>query len=248
MTTTPPVALVTGAARRIGAAVARHLHAHGYMLTLHYRHSREQVEALAAELDASRPGSICVLEAELTRLECLPALVGRTLERFGRLDAVVNNASAFYPTPLDAATPAQWDELMACNARAPFFLVKAAAPFLKASAGAVVNLADLYAHTPLRGHSIYSISKAALVMATHALALELAPDVRVNAIAPGPIETPLIDGLSQDWKSAKARELPLGRFGKPHEIAPTAVLLASDPGGNLYVGQTLGPNSGDVMP
>jgi len=244
MSTPFPVALVTGAARRIGAAIARHLHAHGYALALHYRHSREPMEALAAELDATRPGSVCVLEADLTQVDHLPELVARVVERFGRLDAVVNNASAFYPTPLDEATPAQWEELLACNARAPFFLIKAAAPLLKASAGAAVNLADLYADTPLRGHSIYSISKAALVMVTRALALELAPEVRVNAIAPGAILWP-----EQARDDQRERRLlaatPLARTGHPEEIAEAVYWLLAR--ARYTTGQVLRVDGGRLL-
>jgi len=213
-----PVALITGAARRIGAGIARHLHAHGYALALHYRHSRDPAQALAAELDATRPGSTLILQADLVDVERLPELVARTMERFGRLDALINNASAFYPTPLDTATPAQWEDLFASNARAPFFLAQAAAPYLKMTGGAIVNLADIYAETPLRGHPVYSISKAALVMATRALALELAPQVRVNAIAPGAILWPE-HGRDLERERHLMASTPLARMGRIEDIA-----------------------------
>jgi len=241
MPTHAPVALVTGAARRIGAAIARHLHTHGYALALHCRHSRADMQALADELDAHRPGSTLVLEADLVDVERLPGLVAATVERFGRLDALINNASSFYPTPLDEATPAQWEALFASNTRAPFFLAKAAAPYLKASAGAIVNLADIHAETPLRGHSIYSMSKAALVMATRALALELAPDIRVNAIAPGAILWP-------ERKRDLEREqrliasTPLVRTGRVEDIAEAVHWLLT--GASYTTGQVLRVDGG----
>jgi len=241
MPTVHPVALVTGAARRIGAAIARHLHAQGYALVLHCRHSCAQAQTLAAELEAIRPGSTLVVQADLADMECLPGLVAAAAERFGRLDALVNNASSFYPTPLDQATPAQWEDIFASNARAPFFLTKAAAPQLKASGGAVVNLADVYAQAPLRGHSIYSISKAALVMATRALALELAPEVRVNAIAPGAILWPE-HGPDHAREQRLIACTPLARIGRVEEIAEAVHWLLS--GASYTTGQVLAVDGG----
>ena len=175
-----PVALVTGSARRIGAAIARALHAAGYDLALHYRSSSDDVDALAAELERARPGSTVRLQADLAGFDRLPELVAQTVGRFGRLDALVNNASGFFPTPVGEATPAQWDALFATNARAPLFLSQAAAPHLARNGGAIVNLTDLYGERPLAGHSIYCMAKAALLMATKSLALELGPGVRRN--------------------------------------------------------------------
>ncbi|OZB65193.1 MAG: pteridine reductase, partial [Lysobacterales bacterium 13-68-4] len=150
-----PVALITGGGRRVGAVIARSLHAAGYDLVLHYRHSADAAEALAAELEQQREGSVQLAHAELAALETLPELVTAAIARFGRLDALINNASAFYPTPIDSATPAQWDELFASNAQAPFFLAQAAAPALSQSGGAIVNLVDIYAERPLANHPIY---------------------------------------------------------------------------------------------
>ena len=175
-----PVALVTGSARRIGAAIARRLHAAGYDLALHYRDSASDARALATELEAARAGGTLLLQADLAEFDRVPELVGKTVGRFGRLDALVNNASAFYPTAFGTTTPAQWDELFAINARAPFFLSQAAAPHLADAGGAIVNIADIHAERPLRGHAVYAMGKAALLHMTRALALELAPKVRVN--------------------------------------------------------------------
>jgi len=228
MTTPPrPVALITGAARRLGAAIARHLHGAGYDLALHYRGSAVEMQALAAELDASRAGSVLTLQADLAEFDRIPELVAQAIGRFGRLDALVNNASGFAPTPIGATTPAQWDALFAANARAPFFLAQAAAPHLAAARGAIVNLADIYAERPLRGHTVYCMAKAALVMATKSLALELAPDVRVNAIAPGAILWAEKEG-SEAKKSALLARTPLARTGTPEEVAEAVRWLLQD--------------------
>lgn len=213
-----PVALVTGSARRIGAAIARRLHAEGYDLALHYRGSADDMQVLAEELEAARTGSVLTVQADLSEFDRLPELVARSVDRFGRLDALVNNASAFHPTKIGETTPQQWDELFASNARAPFFLAQAAAPHLKATQGAIVNLVDIYAERPLRGHAVYCMAKAALLMATRSLALELAPEVRVNAIAPGAIlwaENEPSDAKQQ----AMLARTPLARTGTPEEIA-----------------------------
>lgn len=190
---TRPVALVTGAARRIGAGIARTLHAAGYDLALHCHRSADEMHALATELEARRAHSVLSLRADLRQFDRLPELVAQAVGRFGRLDALVNNASNFYPTPLGRATPAQWDDLFAVNARAPFFLAQAAVPHLRAAHGAVVNLADIHGERPLPDHPLYSAAKAALLMLTRSLAIELAPEVRVNAIAPGAILWPDAD-------------------------------------------------------
>ncbi|MBO9717412.1 MAG: pteridine reductase [Pseudoxanthomonas sp.] len=226
MTQDRPVALVTGAARRIGAAIARRLHGAGYDLALHHLHSGTDMAALAAELEGIRAGSVQVLQAELRVFDRLPELVAATVGHYGRLDALVNNASAFYPTPFGTTTPQQWDALFAVNARAPFFLAQAAAPHLRAVHGAIVNLADLYAGRPLAGHAPYSATKAALVSLTRALALELAPQVRVNAVAPGAILWPDQEqaaGTRQAILDATA----LGRIGEPEDIAAAVAWLLS---------------------
>lgn len=231
-----PVALVTGAARRIGAAIARRLHAAGYDLALHCRRSQEELAQLAGELERARPGSVLTLRADLAEFDRLPELVAHTLGRFGRLDALVNNASAFYPTPLGTITPAQWDELFASNARAPFFLAQAAAPHLRAARGAIVNLTDLYAERPLRQHTVYCMAKAALAMLTRSLAVELAPEVRVNAVAPGAILWPEDEDNTEAQKAMLART-PLGRTGTPEEVAEAVRWLLQD--AHYSTGQTL---------
>lgn len=239
-----PVALITGAARRIGAGIARSLHAAGYDLALHYRNSSAEMQMLAAELEAARPDSTLTLQADLAEFDRLPELIARTIGRYGRLDALVNNASTFRSTPLGTITPAQWDELFASNARAPFFLAQAAAPHLKAARGAIVNLVDIYAERPLRGHTVYCMAKAALAMATKSLALELAPEVRVNAIAPGAILW-AENETSDAKKDAMLARTPLGRTGTPEEIAEAVRWLVQD--ARYTTGQILRVDGGRLL-
>ena len=228
LTTTPrPVALITGAAKRIGAAIARTLHAAGYDLALHYRHSRAEMDALCAELETSRLGSTCAIQAELNDTAHVPHLVEKCIARFGRLDALVNNASTFYPTPIGSITPAQWNELFASNAQAPFFLIQAAAPHLQSSQGSIVNIVDIYAERPLLGHPVYSMAKAALAMMTLALAQELGPEVRVNAVAPGAVLWPDAGKDYADRQDLIART-PLKRAGAPEDVATAVLFLLRD--------------------
>ena len=240
----PPrkVALVTGAARRIGAAIARRLHADGHDLALHYRHSQAEMLALQAELESVRPGSTLALQADLAAFDRLPELVAHTLGKFGRLDLLVNNASSFYPTPIGTTTPAQWDDLFASNARAPFFLAQAAAPHLKATRGAIVNLVDIHGDQPLAGHAVYGMAKAALRMLTKGLALDLAPEVRVNAIAPGAILWP-DSGTSAEAQAARLSRVAMGRIGTPDNIAAAVAWLAGADAGYV-TGQVLRVDGG----
>ena len=239
-----PVALVTGSARRIGAAIARTLHAAGYDLALHCRQSRAQADVLAAELESVRPRSTFVQQADLAEFDRLPELVARTLGRYGRLDALVNNASGFAPTPIGTATPAQWDAMFASNARAPFFLAQATAPHLVATRGAIVNVADIYGERPLRAHTIYCMAKAALVMMTKSLALELGPDVRVNALSPGAILWPEHDVDDSRQKALLART-PLARMGTPEEVAEAVRWLLQD--AHYSTGQVLHLDGGRLL-
>lgn len=222
-----PVALITGGARRIGAAIARTLHAAGYDLALHYRHSRTQMDALCADLETLRRGSTCAIQAHLDDIERVPGIVEKCISRFGRLDALVNNASAFYPTPIGSVTAAQWNELFVSNAQAPFFLAQAAAPHLQSSCGAIVNIVDIYAERPLARHPVYSMAKAALAMMTLALAQELAPDVRVNAVAPGAVLWPDTGKDYADRHELVART-PLKRTGTADDVAAAVLFLLRD--------------------
>ena len=227
MSTPAPVALVTGGARRLGAAIVRRLHAAGYAVAVHCRDSGAEAAALAASLESTRPGSARVLQADLARFDALPELVAHTVGHFGRLDALVNNAAAFFPTPAGTVTPAQWDTLLGTNLRAPFFLSQAAAPHLKATHGGIVNIADIHGEAPLAGHTIYCMAKAALLMLTRSLALELAPEVRVNSIAPGAILWPE-HGKPAAEKTALLEKIPLGRTGEAADIAEAVRWLLQD--------------------
>lgn len=213
-----PVILITGAARRIGAAIARTLHAAGCNLALHYRHSAADMQALCVELEARRPDSTLSLAADLTDVVALPKLVDAAVTHFGQLDGLVNNAASYRATPLATASAQDWDALMAGNARAPFLLCQAAADHLRKSGGAIVNLTDYYADHPRPDYIPYAASKAALVAVTHGLARALAPSVRVNAVAPGAIAWPE-EGLDEADKQAILDATPLGRAGHPDDIA-----------------------------
>ena len=239
--TSAKVALITGAARRIGAAIARRLHADGYDLALHYRHSQAEMDALLAELNGVRAGSAISLHADLAEFDRLPELVAKTVGHFGRLDALVNNASGFYPTPIGTATPSQWDELFASNARAPLFLSQAAAPHLRAAHGGIVNLADIHGEKPLANHPIYCMAKAALLMLTKSLATDLAPEVRVNAIAPGAILWPDHHG-DEAAQAAMLARTPLPRLGTLEEIAAVVAWLLDD--ASYVTGQTIHVDGG----
>ncbi len=227
MSTPRRVVLITGAARRIGAAIARRLHAEGYDVALHYRGSAGDMQSLVAELEAARAGSTLMLQADLAVFDRLPELVAKTVGHYGRLDALVNNASAFYPTPAGSATPAQWEELFGVNARAPFFLAQAAAPHLRAARGAIVNIADIYADKPRADLAVYAASKAALLAVSRGLAVSLAPAVRVNAVSPGAILWP-DGGIDTDMQANLLARTPLGRVGDPSDIAGTVAWLLGD--------------------
>jgi len=222
-----PVVLVTGAGKRVGAVISRVLHAAGYDLALHYRHSSAEAELLATSLERQRSGSTYTVQGELADIDALPDMVQRVLGRFGRLDALVNNASAFYPTPIGTATPEQWNELFASNAQAPFFLSQAATPALREARGAIVNLADIYAERPLANHPLYCMAKAALAAMTRSLALDLGPDVRVNGVAPGAVMWPS-DGKPYDDQQAMLARTPLQRAGSPEDVAGAVLWLLRD--------------------
>ncbi len=218
-TSPAPVVLITGAARRVGAAIARELHRSGIRVALHYRHSATEALALCAELSASRSDSAAAFAADLLEVAGLPALVEACLQRFGRLDGLVNNASSFFPTAVGEIAPADWDDLIGSNLRAPLFLCQAAAPALRASRGAVVNIVDIHAERPLKGYPVYSIAKAGLLGLTRALAIELAPEVRVNGVSPGAIEWPEDGQFPPDERVRIVEHSLLKRIGSPDDIA-----------------------------
>ncbi len=223
------VALVTGAAHRIGAEIARTLHAAGMDTAIHYRSSDTAALALKQELEQRRPDSALLLQADLADMPALPAMIKQIHEWRGRLDLLVNNASSFYPTPVDESTEEQWDELMASNLKAPFFLARAAAEMLRQHRGSIVNLVDIHSERPLAGHSIYSIAKAGNAMLVKSLARELGPEVRVNGIAPGVILWPEVE-MEEEIKQEILARTALKTSGQPADIASTLLFLARDAG------------------
>jgi pteridine reductase len=220
-------ALVTGGARRVGAALVRALHGAGANVVIHCHHSLAAARALAAELTAERAGSAQVVASDLLDVGQLPGLIHQAQQHFGDLHLLINNASSFYPTPLGAITLAQWDDLIGTNLRAPLLLTQAAAPALRRTRGAVLNIVDIHGLRPLRDHAVYSVAKAGLIMLTRALARELAPEVRVNAIAPGPVLWPEAP-MAQERKQKIIDKTPLERHGSPEDIARAALFFASD--------------------
>lgn len=222
--------LVTGAAKRVGAEIVRHVHAMGAAVALHFRSGSAEAEALCRECNAQRADSAISLRADLLDVAALPALVQAVLDHFGRLDGLVNNASSFFATPLGSIAEQDWSDLIGSNLKAPLFLSQAAAPALKASRGAIVNITDIHAERPLRNYPLYCAAKAGLAGLTRALALELAPEVRVNAVAPGPIQWPEGDAFDAAERSAIIDHTLLKRVGEPADIARTvAFLLAEAP-------------------
>ena len=219
------VILVTGAARRVGSAIARHLAAHGAQLALHYRSAQAEAEALASSLNAARPGSAMVVQANLLDTSAMPPLVAAVLGRFGRLDGLVNNASSFFPTPVGGIDEAAWHDLVGSNFKAPLFLSQAAAEALRAANGAIVNITDVHAERPLAGYPLYSAAKGALLTLTRALAIELAPEVRVNAVAPGPILWPEDEQFGDSARADIVRHTLLKREGSPDDIAAAVAYL-----------------------
>ena len=239
--------LITGAARRIGAAIARELHAAGARVILHCHRSRDEADALAAELDAIRPDSSAVVQADLLQVAALPRLADDAARAFGRLDGLVNNASSFYPTSLGEIELREWEDLIGTNLRAPLFLSQAAAPHLRAWQGAIVNIIDIHHERPLPDYVVYSVAKAGLAGLTRSLAVELAPDVRVNGVAPGAILWP--EGGKHFSPAERARiteQTPLERVGSPEDVAGAVKYLLFDA---LFVtGEILAVDGGRRLP
>lgn len=232
--------LITGAAHRIGAMIARMLHGAGMNLVLHYRRSREAAERLQAELERSRPESVVLVQADLLETARLPQLAQEAAAVWGRLDALVNNASSFYPTPLGRVAESQWEDLVATNLKVPFFLSQAAAPQLARQGGCIVNLVDIHADRPLKDYPVYSIAKAGLVMLTKSLARELGPEIRVNAVAPGAILWP--EQMDEKTKEKIIARTALKRRGDPADVARAVLFLIRD--ADYMTGQVLTVDGG----
>jgi pteridine reductase len=237
------VVLITGAARRVGAETARILHSAGASVAIHYRSAEAEAQAMVAAFEAERPGSALALKADLLLMEELSPLVERAVAHFGGLDGLVNNASSFHATPVGSITETDWDDLMGSNLKAPLFLTQAAAPYLRARHGAVVNIVDIHAERPLKDFPLYCAAKAGLLGLTRALALEMAPEVRVNGVSPGAILWPEDESsFSQEERQRILSRTPLGRVGSPHDIARTVLFLLA--GAPYITGQVLAVDGG----
>jgi len=219
--------LITGGAKRLGAAIGRRLHAAGANVVVHYHQSRPAADALVAEFEALRAGSALAVRADLHQVAHLPDLAQAALARFARLDVLVNNASTFYPTPVGSITLQQFDDLIGTNLRAPLFLSQAAAPALRESRGLIINMVDIHGRRPLKAHPVYSSAKAGLIMLTKSLARELGPEIRVNGIAPGPVLWPERD-LDAALKEDIVARTALKRSGSPEDIASAAYFFAAE--------------------
>jgi pteridine reductase len=240
-TLTGKTALITGAARRVGAQIARVLHGAGANVVLHYRSSAEDATRLANELNGTRPNSAAVAECDLLDVAQVKKLPASAQQAFGGLDILVNNASTFYPTPVGDITEIDWDDLIGTNLRAPLFLAQAAAPLLHERAGLIINVADIHGLRPLRRYPVYSIAKAGLIMLTRSLARELGPHVRVNAVAPGPVMWPE-DGLDEALQMKITQRTALKRPGSPEDVGRVCLFFAS--GAPYVTGQILAVDGG----
>ena len=233
--------LITGGARRVGAAIAATLHGAGANLVIHYRKSANEAAELTDRLNAARAKSVVTFQADLLDLGKLPDLVEFAVRSFGSLDVLVNNASTFYPTKIGEITPAAWDDLMGSNLKVPMFLSQAAAPALKKSSGLILNIVDIHALRPLRSYTLYCAAKAGLHMLTRSLAKELGPEVRVNGISPGPVLWPEHEGDSATRAKIIQRTI-LQKMGTPDDIARTALFFAAQ--APFITGQILAVDGG----
>jgi pteridine reductase len=237
------VALITGAARRIGATIARVLHQSGINVLVHYHTSQDEAEQLCDELNALRGNSAVAVQADLSVMTNASLLIEHSFQAWGRLDVLVNNASRFYKTFTGEVTESHWDDLLANNVKAPFFLCQAAVPYLREHAGCIVNITDIHAERPVSDYPVYCISKAGLVMLTKALAKELGPDIRVNAVSPGAIVWPEGENsLSEELKQKIVNRTTLQRGGEPLDIAKAVLYFVRD--AEYVTGQILGVDGG----
>ncbi|MBK1886115.1 MULTISPECIES: pteridine reductase [Marinobacter] len=224
-----PVALITGSAHRLGARTAQILQERGWNIAIHYRNREDQAHSLAESMNQQRPNSAVALQADLSNITDIRRLGTEAAAQWGRLDALVNNASVFYPNPTPEATEDDWDSIMHTNLKAPFFLLQACLPALRASSGSVVNLIDIYSEKPLADHPLYCASKAGLAALTRSWAKDLAPEVRVNGVSPGAILWPEGDAaVDVGYQSIILAKTPLNRTGTPDDIARTIVFLLAE--------------------
>ncbi len=238
------VALVTGAARRIGAAIATRLHGNGARVAIHYRGSATDAERLVSQLNERRANSAAAFQLDLQYTDELPGLIADVTDWGGRLDILVNNASTFYRTPPGGISEDHWDDLIGANLKAPLFLSQAAITELQATHGAIINIVDIHSQRPLRNHTVYGVAKAGLAMLTRSLAKDLAPDIRVNAVSPGAILWPE-DDMTEATKKSILGQIPLERPGDPDDIAACVLFLARD--ASYVTGQIIAVDGGRSM-
>jgi pteridine reductase len=237
------VVLITGAGKRVGAAIAQHCHQLGMRVAIHYRESAQQASSLCTNFNLQRPDSAITLGTDLRDTDHLQDLITQVTRKWGQLDVLINNASSFYPMPVAKVTPSVWEDVMASNLKAPFFLAQLAAPYLKEQKGCIINLVDIQAQRPLKNYSVYCIAKAGLVMLTKSLAKELGPNIRVNAIAPGIVLWPDDDTEFNDALREKiAARNALKRIGTPQDIAKTAAFLITH--ADFITGQIIAVDGG----
>lgn len=241
MSISSPTALITGGAKRIGRAIATLLHEQGFNIMVHYKSSSEQANQLVNELNAARENSAACVSVDLLDTASIPKLIDATLEQFGQLNVLINNASTFYPTPIELINDEFWNDLIGSNFKAPAFLIKAAVPALRESGGCVVNIIDIHAQRPLSNHPVYCSAKAGLEMLTKSLAVDLAPQIRVNAVSPGAILWPEM-GNSEISQSELLQQIPLQRMGDPIDIAKAANFLITE--ADYMTGQVLTVDGG----
>lgn len=223
------VFMITGGAKRVGAVTCRRLHDQGANLVIHYRSSKAAAQALQNELNQKRPDSVQLLQAELQDIATFPNMIDQVANYFGRLDGLINNASSFFPTPIGACDAEAWEDLVGSNMKAPLFLSQAAAPYIKKQRGCIINIVDIHADRPLKGFVIYSSAKGGLKTLTRSLALELAPEIRVNGISPGPILWPEEKALTNHSARQKIIDTtPLQRTGEPDDIAKAVQFFIAD--------------------
>lgn len=223
------VALITGGARRVGAAIGRLLHTAGMNLMVHYRASADEARVLQAELNEARSDSVALVQADLLNMNSLPSMVSETVNRFGRLDVLINNASSFFPTPIGEIGDKEWDDLVGTNLKTPLFLSQAAAVQLRRQHGCIVNIVDIHADRPMRNHVLYSVAKGGLLALTRSLAAELGPEVRVNGVSPGVIIWPEDERWADDLARQRIVQTTLlKRVGEPDDIARTVRFLVFD--------------------
>ncbi len=236
--------LITGAGRRVGAACARLLHDEGYNILVHYRNSKDDAYSLTEKLNKKRSGSAKIIQADLLDIQALQKVADAAIAAWGGVDVLLNNASSFYPTPMNKVTEQQWDELLGSNLKAPFFLAKFLMPTLKQRNGCIINITDIHAERGLESFPVYSIAKAGLSAMTKILAKELAPQIRVNAVAPGAILWPE-DDFPEAEKAIILERIALQRKGEIHDIAKTVRFLVQD--ADYVTGQIISVDGGRTL-